>query len=50
MLFAAYPSAVVYKEPGRRPKSNAVQHLLCGDLLRLLERTQDEWVRGARSW
>jgi beta-lactamase superfamily II metal-dependent hydrolase len=45
MPFATYPSAVVYKTPGKKMKRNAVQHLIWGDWLKRLGPTQDEWVK-----
>lgn len=54
MPFAAYPSAVVYKTPGKRLTRNAVQHLLWGDWLKRLGPTQGKWVkvraRGETGW
>lgn len=54
MPFAAYPSAVIYKIPGKKLKKNAVQHLLWGDWLRLLGPKEGKWVkvraRGNTGW
>jgi len=36
MLFAAYPSVVVYKSPGDKSKGNAVTHLIWGDWVKEL--------------
>lgn len=41
MPYATYPSAVVYKTPGK----TAVQHLIWGDWLKRLGSTQGKWVK-----
>ncbi len=54
MPFAAYPSAVIYKFPGKKLRKNAIQHLLWGDWLKRLGSTQGKWVkvraRGETGW
>ncbi len=54
MPFAAYPSAVIYKLPGKKLRKNAIQHLLWGDWLKRLGSTQGKWVkvraRGETGW
>ncbi|MCA9468070.1 MAG: hypothetical protein KC643_21865 [Nitrospira sp.] len=41
--FAAYPSAVVYNQPGTTATQNAVQHLLWGDWLSLSKKKDGSW-------
>jgi beta-lactamase superfamily II metal-dependent hydrolase len=45
MVFAAYPSVVVYKTPGDRSKRNAVQHLIWGDWIKELGPCEGDWVK-----
>ena len=45
MLFAAYPSVVVYKSPGDKSKGNAVTHLIWGDWVKELGPREGDWVK-----
>jgi beta-lactamase superfamily II metal-dependent hydrolase len=52
--FAAYPSAVIYREPHTTSAANAVQHLLWGDWLSLRDGVDGPWrevrARGTDGW
>lgn len=44
MPFAAYPSAVVYTQPGEKSSKNAVQQVIWGDWIVLQGAPQGEWI------
>jgi hypothetical protein len=49
MPFAAYPSAVVYSEPGEKNRKNAVQQVIWGDWITLQGPPQSGWIPVERS-